>query len=361
MMIVIFFVVILLISLLWGRMIRKCMYELRCKRTFSRQTVFAGEEAELIEVVRNDSPVIIPWLLLESKISPYLRLGKQDNLHVSGDTHFCSQFTLMPYQQIQRRHRVRFLHRGSFNLGNASMTAGDVLGIYRHQKMQNLDAPVLVYPQLIDQDKLPAPMSHHLREITRKPQLLQDPFLVRGLRTYQPGDPIRDIHWAATARTGQVQVRLHDYSAQTKLLVVLNGQIYDSQWHDHIAEEHVEKIEYGISLAATACVNALQEGLSVGFAANMPLDTEKGSTIMLPTDGRGWEETLMAAFARLKVVRSEHFHVLLEKLSDCTDMDILILSLYDSVQIQNAVRQLQQHGNQVVFQKLEGGNVCKVV
>ena len=360
MIIVTFFAVVLIASLIWCRMIRKAMYALGCKRSFSRPAVFVGEEAELIEVVRNDSPVIIPWLLLESKISPYLRLGKQDNLHISGDTHFCSQFTLMPHQQIQRRHRVRFLHRGSYNLGNAAMTVGDVLGLRKYQRMQNLDAPVLVYPQLIHEENLPAPMSCHLREITRQPQLLQDPFLVRGLRAYQPGDPIRDIHWAATARTGEVQVRLHDYSAQTKLLVVLNAQLHDRQWHDHISQEHAEKIEYGISLAATACIHALQEGLAAGFAANMPLDTEKGSTIMLPSGGRGWEETLLAAFARLKVVRAEHFHLFLNRLNSLTGMDILILSSYDSVQIQNAVRELKNSGNQVMFQLLEGGNVCSV-
>ena len=56
---------------------------LRCTRAFSRQAVFQGEEAEMIEVVRNDRPVIIPWLRVESHISPYLRLGRQDNLHVS--------------------------------------------------------------------------------------------------------------------------------------------------------------------------------------------------------------------------------------------------------------------------------------
>ena len=360
MIIIAFFAVVLAVSLIWCAMIRKAMYALGCKRSFSRPAVFVDEEAELIEVVRNDSPVIIPWLLLESKISPHLRLGKQDNLHVAGDTHFCSQFTLMPYQQIQRRHRVRFLHRGSYNLGNAAMTAGDVLGLRKYQRMQSMDAPVLVYPRLIPQENLPAPMSCHLREITRQPQLLQDPFMVRGLRAYQPGDPIRDIHWAATARTGQVQVRLHDYSAQTKLLVVLNGQLHDRQWHDHISEEHTEKIEYGISLAATACISALQEGIAAGFATNMPLDTEKGSTILLPSDDRGWEESLLAAFARLRVVRAEHFHVFLEGLRKCTGMNILILSAYDSLQIQNAVRELQNSGNQVLFHLLEGGNVCSV-
>ena len=186
MIVVTFLAVLILLYAIWCYFIRRGMKNLYCTRAFSKQTVFVGEEAELVEVVRNDGPSVIPWLLVESRISPYLRLGKQDNLHMSGNTHYCSQFTLMPYQQILRRHKVRFLHRGSYNLGNASLTSGDILGFYKYRQDQRLDAPILVYPSLISDADLPMPMSYHLREVTRQPQLLQDPFLVRGLRPYMP-------------------------------------------------------------------------------------------------------------------------------------------------------------------------------
>ncbi len=342
---------------LWCFTIRKGMKGLGCTRAFSKSAVFPGEEAELVEIVRNDSASIIPWLLVESKVSRYLRLGKQDNLHISGDTHYCSQFTLMPYQQIKRRHRVRFLHRGSYNLGSASLTAGDILGLYKYRRLQELDVPVLVYPQLIDDRDLPMPMSNHLQQITRQPQLLQDPFLIRGIRSYQPGDPVRDIHWAATARTGEVQIRVHDYSARAKLLVVLNAQILEKQWDDRLPEEHTPRIEYGISLAATACIKGLREGMSVGFATNMPVDTQKESIRLLPSDGNGWEETLLTTFARLTIVRTDHFLQFLESLKGCSGMDILILSAYDSDGIQSAMQKLQQNDNRVMLQLLEGGSL----
>lgn len=352
-----FLAVLFVLYGIWCQTIRKGMKGLYCTRAFSRPAVFPGEEAELVEIVRNDSPCVIPWLLVESRVSRYLRLGKQDNLHVSGDTHYCSQFTLLPYQQIKRRHRVRFLHRGSYNLGNASLTAGDILGFCKYRRFQELDVPVLVYPPLIDEGDLPLPMSNHLQEVTRRPQLLQDPFLIRGIRVYQPGDPVRDIHWAATARTGQVQVRLHDYSARTKLLVVLNAQLQEKQWDDRLSEEHAEQIEYGISLAATACVKALREGMAVGFATNMPMDTQKESILLPPADGSGWEETLLTTFARLTILRTEHFLQFLESLNSYSGIDILILSAYNSDGIQSAMRKLQQNGNQVMLQLLEGGSV----
>jgi len=258
---------------------------LACSRAFSRPAVFEGEEGEMIEIVRNDRPVMIPWLRVESRISPYIRLGRQDNLQVSGEMYYCSFFTLMPHQQIRRRHRVRFLHRGYYDLGSVSLTAGDNLGLLRSYRTQELSVPVLVYPQLLDESQLPVPMSRTLGELVRQRQLLQDPFLVRGIRPYHPGDPVRDIHWPATARTGEVHVRVHDYSARTRLLVVLNMQSEELQWRDHLAEQDIAVAEYGISLAATLCVESLRAGLAAGFATNMPMEGSRESTVMLPADG----------------------------------------------------------------------------
>lgn len=353
--IVVYLLVLAVVYSIWVLTLKHGLKSLSCTREFSRQAVFEGEEAELIEVVRNDKPFFIPWLRVESRISPYIRLGRQDNLHVTGEMYYCSLFTLMPYQQIRRKHRVRFLHRGAYDLGNASLTAGDLLGIKNYQRTQSLRVPVLVYPRLLDETEVPLPMSRMLGELSNRRQLLQDPFLVRGIRPYLPGDPVRDIHWPATARTGDVQVRIHDYTTRTKLLVVLNTQLEDVQWQNHLPENQEPIIEYGISLAATLCVQALQNGLASGFAANMPLGDIPDSTLLLPADGAVREEELLAAFARLTIRRTEPFPALLESLSTYTGLDILLLSTYDSESIQAEIQQLRRCGNQVTLHLFKGG------
>lgn len=345
--ILIYLVVLIVVYSIWGQSLRFGLKKLSCTRAFSRPAVFEREEAELVEVVRNDRPFVIPWLRVESRISPYIRLGRQDNLHVSGEMYYCSLFTLLPYQQIRRRHRVRFLRRGSFDLGNASLTAGDVLGIYRTQRDQVLHVPVLVYPRLLGEDEIPAPVSRIMGELVRRRQLLQDPFLVRGIRPYSPGDPVRDIHWPATARTGEVQVRVRDYTARTRLLVVLNVQHDDLQWNDNLPQPDIDAVEYGISLAATLCVRALRDGLSAGFGANMPMDTPGETTLLLPADGAAREEEILAAFARLNVIRSQNFPAFLEALTAFSGLDVLVLSRYDSESIQTQLQQLRRCGNQV--------------
>jgi len=355
MIVFIFIFVAVLLYCLWLPTVRRGLKGLSCKRAFSVPAVFQGQEGELIETVRNSSSCMIPWLRIESRISPYLRLGKQSNLHVAGEMYYCSVFTLMPYQQIRRTHKVRFTHRGVFNLGNASLTAGDFLGLFSSQRSQNLSAQILVYPQLLTDEQIPSLMSRQLGDLSRRRQLLEDPFLVRGIRPYVPGDPVRDIHWPATARVGETQVRVHDYTTRTRLLVVLNVQSEELQWQDTLEQKHEPLMEYAISLAATLCTKALRDGLSAGFATNMSVQSSNAPVLMLPADGAARTEEMLAMFARLELVRRQYFPVFLESLNHCTGLDILVLSMYDSGAIQQQIQQLRLRGNQVTMHLLEGG------
>lgn len=350
-----FLLALIILFAIWTWLIRKGLNRLNCSRKFSCAAAFEGEHGEIVEVIRNDGPFIFPLLRLESCISPNLRLGRQDNFHVSGEMYYCSYFTLMPYQQVRRRHKVQFLRRGAYDLGNAALTTGDLLGIYRFTRTQNLAALVLVYPHILEPESLPLPMSLMLGDMIRRQQLLDDPFLVCGIRAYQPGDPVRDIHWPATARTGETQVRVHDRTTRAKLLVVLNVQSEDLQLKAYISESDAAVAEQGIRLAASMCVHALRSGLSAGFASNMPQMDRNESIVMLPEPGAVAEEELLNAFAKAQIRCTEKFPALLEKLSAYTGLDILVLSSYDSESIQRGIEQLRQSGNQVSFHLLEGG------
>lgn len=355
--VLIYLVVLAVLYALWALMVRAGTKRLRCDRAFSCPAAFAGEEGEFVEVIRNESPFAIPWLRLECRIPEHLRLGRQDNLYNSAQMYYSSLFTLMPYQQVRRTHRVQFLHRGAYDLGQVSMTVGDVLGLFQFRRKQVMRCPVLVYPRLLEEKDLPAPVFQMLGEVSSRRQLQEDPFLVRGIRPYQPGDPVRDIHWPATARVGQTQVRVRDYTARARLLVVLNAQAEQIQWHDRIPEKKEAVMEYGISLAATLCSRALRSGMSAGFAANMPMNGSGESTVLLPGSGAAREEELLAAFARLDLVRTQPFPLLLDALTRYTDLDILVLSCYESDEIREAVTRLRRRGNQVTFHRLEGGGV----
>ena len=220
--------------------------------------------------------------------------------------------------------------------------------MFQCSRVQRFNAPVLVYPRLIDEDDLPLPLSRLMGEAMVQRQLLRDPFLVNNIRTYQPGDPVRDIHWPATARTGELHVRIHDFSAQTRLMVVINAQIKHNQWANLMDYEQ-DVIEHEISIAATLCTQALKNGLTAGFCTNMRYDDCEESTVIMPAGGEAREEELLTAFAHLQIVRTLHFNTFLESLSSLSGLDFVVLSCYDHPDIQTRLEALRQRGNTVKF------------
>lgn len=335
-----------LLGIYWAMLKRFGLTGLQCTRRFSTRAVFEGESCELVEVVSNDRPLLVPWLRVESRVSPYVRFGRQENLDVSGDMYHRSLFTLMPYQRVTRRHRVRLTRRGVYNLGNATLTAGDAVAQLQCTREQHMDVPIIVYPRLLSEEEMPEPITQLAGEIARTRQLQQDPFLVRGVRPYQPGDPVRDIHWPATARMGQAQVRVHDDACQARLLVVLNGQLREDQW-DELMDYEQDVIEREISMAATLCVQLVRAGLTAGFTCNLPMDDSRESAFVAPMGGAEQEERLLEGFARLRIRRTRAFNSFLEELEVPEGVDLLVLSPYDSEELQAHLAALRQAGSRV--------------
>ena len=318
---------------------------LTCGRSFSHDAVYEGDEDELVEVVSNDRPLLVPWLRVESRIPAGLRFGRQENLDVSGEMYHRSLFTLMPYQRIRRRHKVRFLKRGTYNIGNATLTVGNVLGQVQCAREQQMSVQVTVYPRLLKDNELPEAVAELMGELIVERQLQRDPFLTRGIRPYLFGDPVRDIHWPATARTGEAQVRVHDFTTQSRLMVIMNSQTREDQW-DNLMDYEQGVIEQEIRIAATMCVKLLRSGLTAGFACNMPLTEHGPSAVLLPNGGMEQEEELLSAFAHLRVLRTRRFNAFLEEL-DMTGMDMIVLSPYDSDALQAQLALLRHRGNRV--------------
>ncbi|MBQ6805377.1 MAG: DUF58 domain-containing protein [Clostridia bacterium] len=331
------------------------MRGLKYTRHFARKTAFEGEETELVEIIRNDRPIFIPWLRAESRISPHLRFGKQENLSVSGERFHRSIFTLRPYQQITRRHIVRLMHRGAYDAGNVALTIGDIAGLGGGGLQLYTPAEILVYPRLLADRDLPLPVSRLQGDLIVRRHMVTDPFLVNGIRPYQRGDQQRDIHWPATARMGNLQVKTHDYTADTKLLVIINAQMSEKQWGDLMDYEQ-DVIENAISIAATLCLKVLQGGVAAGFAANMPLGKENDSTTLLPPERHATrDEELLSAFARLEIKRTRNFLSFLEDLSFLRGTDILLLSAYTSEGMEEKLQQLRMLGNTVTLHLLGKG------
>ncbi len=62
--------------------------------------------------------------------------------------------------------------------------------------------------------------------------VMDDPTRLRGIRRWQPGDPMRSVHWAATARTGMLHSKVYEPSSIAGATLILDFH----QQHDAAKE-----------------------------------------------------------------------------------------------------------------------------
>ncbi|GHU76772.1 hypothetical protein AGMMS49992_23030 [Clostridia bacterium] len=330
------------------------------RRAFSKTHAFEGETVELVEVIRNAKLLPVPWLRVESRMSPFLifenskilSTNKDDEREIEGDQYHRSSFYVGIFAQITRRHRVKLARRGYYPVGSVAMTGGDLFGLSQWTATLDTGAAVTVYPALLDGSEWGIPSSRWQGDLTVKRWIVQDPFLVSGIRPYQAGDAQRDVHWAATARMGTLQVKTHDFTSDPRLLVILNVQTKEHQWTDLMDYEQ-SRIEHGISLAASLTLRMLEAGLEAGFACNAPTFGETAPLVIQPRRSQQQAEAVLDALARLVVKRARNFPTFIDDLGRITGMDILILSCYDSDLIQERIAGLRAMGNSVALDILE--------
>lgn len=96
-----------------------------------------------------------------------------------------------------------------------------------------------------------------------------DPELTRSARKYVVGDPLRLVHWPATARTGDLMVRELEAPATQRLAVVVDLQGTDE-----------EAVEDAASRAAGVAIAALRSGIPVTLCTNeVAPGREGGATV----------------------------------------------------------------------------------
>ncbi len=334
---------------------------LRYERRFSVQTAHEGQNVELIENIRNEKLLPVPWLRAESRMPAELRFGDKptDAMHeVKGGLYHKSLFFLAPMCAITRHHAVTLQRRGVYAAGSVALTAGDLFALVKKERQLELDCGIVVYPALLSENELPDPAHRWLGDAVVRRWIMPDPFLVNGIRDYRAGDPMRDVHWKATARTGELRVKQHDYTSDPRALVILNVQVSPWQWSD-VPPQNIEDMEQAIRIAATLCVRAIKSGMNAGFATNACVRGQegKGEFIYVPTQaGSGQADKLMDTMARMALHRELTFPTFLGELSEVSGEDILIMSYYEDDELNEAVGKLRQQGNSVSLLRLGGRN-----
>jgi len=123
-----------------------------------------------------------------------------------------------------RIHRVTFTatKRGLHRIGPAVATTGDAFGLRRVQTTLVPPSSLLVYPRIVSLETLTVAAGAPLPIIPTRTPLYEDPTRVVGVRDYEAGDPLRRIHWTASASAGSLLVKKHRPGISRDVVVALD-------------------------------------------------------------------------------------------------------------------------------------------
>jgi hypothetical protein len=323
-------------------------------RSFSKKAVFEGEKIEMIDEIVNKKLLPLPWLRLESKIHANLKFQQNTNANNEINSEFHSTlFSLLPFQKITRRHKLQCTKRGYYLFRAVSMSTGDVFGFGGTFKSVESSADVIVYPKILAMDEIPLPSHSWLGDIIVKRWIIDDPFVLAGVREYSYGDPMNTVNWKATARTGSLQVSKRDFTADHHLMIYLNFDESEDIWRSTQDEELIEK---GISYAASIAQYTISKGISTGFGCNSYIEDPNEKSLLIkqsvriePESSKHQANYLFETLAKLKMVRSMSFNQFLMEDIDrqLERTDILLITSILTGKMKEHIKRLEALGNSV--------------
>lgn len=250
-------------SRLWGQ---HALDHIEYERRLSARRVFPGESVELVTSLTNRKWLPLPWIELEDQVSDRLRVRDQEALPSArpGTTVLRLTTAARPYERISWSFHLDCPHRGAFSIGPSSLRSGDLFGFFTRHEVREKTDQLLVYPRIVPLERLGLPPRQPFGEARAAFHLVPDPARTVGVRDYRPEDAFRFVHWKATARLQEVQVKVFEPAVAVQLGIFLNLDTYERPWEgiDYL------RAESAIVAAASLASHGLEEREQVGVYAN---------------------------------------------------------------------------------------------
>ena len=181
-------------------------------------------------------------------------------------------------------------------------------------------------------------------------RLFEDPNRPMGVREYRPEDSFRRVHWPATARTGQLQVKVYQPTSGQVMVVCLNVSTFARHWEG----VYPELLEHLIKVATTLVNQGIQDGYKVGLIANGCL-AHADQPFRIPP-GRSPQQLsrLLEALAGVTPVVTAPFErFLLREASRVPyGATLLILTAITSQELAEVIMQLKRHERRITLLSL---------
>ena len=180
----------------------------RIKRTLGKEKGFAGDYLYVEVKVNNKSINPIPVIEIYDAYPEVFDLALGENFLTT---------QLGPKQTLEYSYVVRIPIRGKFLIGPTKIIMHDKQGFFSDEAVLAELTEILVYPSYEDIKKLE--MLGSKRQLgkmfgahrTKIKGMGTDFF---GIREFQPGDPLKFVHWAAVGKTGGEKIMVREFESE---------------------------------------------------------------------------------------------------------------------------------------------------
>lgn len=339
------------VSRLWERW---CLERVEYRRTITPARAFAGEEATLRVEVVNRKLLPLAWLDVEDDAPQDVAFLDWDVVasHKPGRVLLRRVLSLRWYERVTHTYRLRTLRRGYFPFGPVTLRSGDIFGLFTTQTTLDAADHLLVYPRVVPVQQLGLPPRFLVGQLRQPRSLMQDPLRILGVREYAPGDSLRQVHWRATARLGDLQVRRLEATTSLDLLLFLNVSTAVPDWFGVLPEA----LEHTVTVAASLAEHALAQGFRVGLYANTNVPGADQQVRINPGSDASQRLRLLAALAQVNGLSTIGISAFLRRESRSLPWGatIVVVTAVASEELPEVLLRLRRAGRQVAVVQTAG-------
>jgi uncharacterized protein (DUF58 family) len=332
---------------LWTRFgVRRVEY----RRDLAATRAVAGDSVPLDVTIWNRKPLPLPWVAAEDLVTDGLTVRERPQLdrdnEIQGRRILHNAWSLAWYERVVRHFHLDDVRRGVYDFGPVRVRVRDILGRDAIDGTLELPATLVVSPRT-----LPVRRAGHeaspIGERRARRSLFVDPSLYGGVRPFQPGDTLRQVHWRATARLGSPVSRRYEPARGREVLIALDvqtlpGPHWEMTWDEAAFE--------GLCVAtASLARQLLDEGASVGIAAASFTGTPQRFAWLAPQASASQVGRVGALLARIGPISSGPYGGLLTWLTHrlAPGSSVTLLSVRDPRNFLPAARRLVRSGYSV--------------
>jgi uncharacterized protein (DUF58 family) len=321
---------------------------------FEPRRAFVGEDVEVRLTIANRKRLTLPIVRVIVRFPP--GLTPNDDPDPTALRGHRLRLSLGATSEATFRLPVVVGTRGEYWLDDLEIEVVDPFDLVPVRRRLAVERPLLVMPE--PRSGVP------LRIVRRLPfgspaaaaRLFEDREHFAGVREYEPGDPMRQVHWRLSAHSGRLQTKRFEPTRSAEVLFAVDVANGEPFWHGVDPETAEETIGWASYLAR----QAIHAGWRTGLIANTHFRRGHGRLRVPPATKVGAEAALFEALARmpnqptsdLGPVLREHGRQLVQRTT------VIVISPSPGDSLLQAMNILRRRGSDVILVGPAGGSAA---